>query len=120
MHAGIFTTAKKGLWYTAGYGPRTLVNASGARTCVLAEHYKSRKGFGMLQAMDRAHRLGQRRAVSVYRLLVRGTLEERIMGLQRFKLDVAAAVVNADNASLASLDTSGLLDLFAPPGAPCV
>jgi len=39
------------------------------------------------------------------------------MGLQRFKLDVAAAVVNADNASLASLDTSGLLDLFAPPGA---
>ena len=70
--------------------------------------------------MDRAHRLGQRRAVSVYRLLVRGTLEERIMGLQRFKLDVAAAVVNADNASLASLDTSGLLDLFAPPGEPCI
>ena len=72
----------------------------------------------MLQAMDRAHRLGQRRTVNVYRLLVRGTLEERIMGLQRFKLDVAAAVVNADNASLASLDTSGLLDLFAPPGEP--
>jgi len=68
--------------------------------------------------MDRAHRLGQRRTVNVYRLLTRGTLEERIMGLQRFKLDVAAAVVNADNASLASLDTSGLLDLFAPPGAP--
>ena len=67
--------------------------------------------------MDRAHRLGQRRTVNVYRLLTRGTLEERIMGLQRFKLDVAAAVVNAENASLASLDTSGLLDLFAPPGA---
>lgn len=41
------------------------------------------------QAMDRAHRLGQRRTVNVYRLLVRGTLEEHIMGLQRFKLDVA-------------------------------
>ncbi len=39
--------------------------------------------------MDRAHRLGQRRTVNVYRLLVRGTLEEHIMGLQRFKLDVA-------------------------------
>ena len=32
--------------------------------------------------MDRAHRLGQKRAVNVYRLLTRGTLEERIMGLQ--------------------------------------
>ena len=46
------------------------------------------------QAMDRAHRLGQRRTVSVYRLITKGTLEERIMGLQRFKMDVAAAVVN--------------------------
>jgi TATA-binding protein-associated factor len=44
--------------------------------------------------MDRAHRLGQRRTVNVYRLIMRDTLEERIMGLQRFKLDVANAVVN--------------------------
>jgi TATA-binding protein-associated factor len=35
-----------------------------------------------LQAMDRAHRLGQKKTVNVYRLLTRGTLEERIMGLQ--------------------------------------
>lgn len=46
------------------------------------------------QAMDRAHRLGQRRTVNVYRLIMRDTLEERIMGLQRFKIDVANAVVN--------------------------
>jgi hypothetical protein len=63
--------------------------------------------------MDRAHRLGQKRTVNVYRLLTRGTLEERIMGLQRFKLDVANAVVNADNASLASMDTAHILDLFS-------
>ena len=68
-----------------------------------------------LQAMDRAHRLGQRRTVSVYRLLVRGTLEERILGLQRFKLDVAGALVNQDNVSLAAMDTSRLLDLFQVP-----
>ena len=30
--------------------------------------------------MDRAHRLGQRRIVTVYRLITRGTLEEKIMG----------------------------------------
>ncbi len=63
--------------------------------------------------MDRAHRLGQKRTVNVYRLLMRGTLEERIMGLQRFKLDLAAAVVNQDNVSLKAMDTSQLLDLFA-------
>jgi TATA-binding protein-associated factor len=44
--------------------------------------------------MDRAHRLGQRRTVNVYRLIMRDTLEERIMGLQKFKTDVANAVVN--------------------------
>lgn len=65
-----------------------------------------------LQAMDRAHRLGQKRCVSVYRILTRATLEERIMSLQRFKLDLANAVVNVDNASLSSMDTGQLLELF--------
>jgi len=35
-----------------------------------------------LQAMDRAHRIGQRRTVNVYRLITRGTLEEKVMHLQ--------------------------------------
>jgi len=65
-----------------------------------------------LQAMDRAHRLGQTRCVNVYRLLTRDTLEERIMSLQRFKLDVANSVVTADNVSMASMDTGALLELF--------
>ena len=62
--------------------------------------------------MDRAHRLGQRRTVNVYRILTRGTLEEKIMSLQRFKLDVANAVVNADNASMSAMDTGQMLELF--------
>jgi TATA-binding protein-associated factor len=62
--------------------------------------------------MDRAHRLGQRRTVNVYRLLTKGTLEEKIMGLQRFKLDVANAVVNSENMSLSSMDTGSMLELF--------
>lgn len=65
-----------------------------------------------LQAMDRAHRLGQRRGVNVYRLLVRGTVEEEKMSLQRFKLDVANAVVNADNMSVDTMDKGNLLELF--------
>lgn len=30
--------------------------------------------------MDRAHRIGQKKVVNVYRLITRGTLEEKIMG----------------------------------------
>jgi TATA-binding protein-associated factor len=62
--------------------------------------------------MDRAHRLGQKKTVNVYRLLTKGTMEEKIMGLQRFKLDVANAVVNTDNMSLSAMDTGQMLELF--------
>ncbi|KAJ2201831.1 TATA-binding protein-associated factor mot1 [Coemansia sp. RSA 520] len=70
-----------------------------------------------LQAMDRAHRLGQTRVVNVYRLITRNTLEEKIMGLQAFKLHMANTIVNQQNAGLASMNTDQLLDLFnvAPP-----
>jgi hypothetical protein len=65
--------------------------------------------------MDRAHRLGQKRVVNVHRLIMRGTLEEKVMSLQRFKLSVANTVVNAENASLDKMDTGQLLDLFSMP-----
>jgi TATA-binding protein-associated factor len=58
-----------------------------------------------MQAMDRAHRLGQKRTVNVYRVLTRNTLEEKIMSLQRFKLDVANAVVNQVRTDLWALVT---------------
>lgn len=87
------------------------LNLTSADTVIFMEHdWNPQKD---LQAMDRAHRLGQKRSVNVYRLLVRGTLEESIMSLQQFKLDVAAAVVNADNMSMKDMDTGSLLDLFA-------
>ena len=86
------------------------LNLTSADTVVFLEHdWNPQKD---LQAMDRAHRLGQRRTVNVYRILTRGTLEEKIMSLQRFKLDVANAVVNADNASMSAMDTGQMLELF--------
>ncbi len=65
-----------------------------------------------LQAMDRAHRLGQKRTVNVYRLLLKNTLEERIMGLQRWKLHVANTVVSQQNSSMKFMDTGIIMDLF--------
>ena len=91
------------------------LNLTAADTVIFLEHdWNPQKD---LQAMDRAHRIGQQRAVNVYRILVRGTLEESIMSLQRFKLDVADAVVNTDNVSMQSMETDSLLDLLAEPKA---
>jgi TATA-binding protein-associated factor len=59
--------------------------------------------------MDRAHRIGQKSVVNVYRLITRDTLEEKIMGLQRFKLNIANSVVNEDNASLKNMDTAQVM-----------
>ena len=63
-----------------------------------------------LQAMDRAHRLGQKRVVNVYRLLLRDTLEDRIMSLQRWKTKVAGTVITQQNSE--AVNHENLLDLF--------
>lgn len=57
------------------------LNLTGADTVVFVEH--DWNPMRDLQAMDRAHRLGQKRVVNVYRLITRGTLEEKIMGYVR-------------------------------------
>ncbi|KAJ6258416.1 hypothetical protein Dda_6456 [Drechslerella dactyloides] len=86
------------------------LNLTGADTVIFVEHdWNPQKD---MQAMDRAHRIGQKKVVNVYRLITRGTLEEKIMNLQRFKLDVASTVVNQQNAGLATMETDQLLDLF--------
>jgi hypothetical protein len=41
------------------------------------------------QASDRAHRIGQTRAVTVYRMITAGTIEQHIVGLHRTKRDLA-------------------------------
>ena len=45
-------------------------------------------------------------------LVTRGTLEEKILNLQRFKIDVASTVVNQQNAGLGTMETGEILDLF--------
>ncbi|KAG9011639.1 putative DNA helicase ino80 [Tulasnella sp. JGI-2019a] len=45
------------------------------------------------QAMDRAHRIGQTKQVMVYRLITKGTIDERIVQLARVKKEVSDVVV---------------------------
>ena len=86
------------------------LNLTGADTVIFVEHdWNPQKD---IQAMDRAHRIGQKKVVNVYRLITRGTLEEKIMSLQRFKIDVASTVVNQQNAGLNTMETDQILDLF--------
>jgi SNF2 family DNA or RNA helicase len=49
------------------------------------------------QAIDRTHRIGQTEQVIAYRLLARGTIEEKIRKLQQAKAELARAVVHEEN-----------------------
>ncbi|QPG72722.1 hypothetical protein FOA43_000023 [Brettanomyces nanus] len=86
------------------------LNLTGADTVIFVEH--DWNPMNDLQAMDRAHRIGQKKVVNVYRLITKDTLEEKIMGLQKFKLNIANTVVNQQNAGLSSMDAGQLLNLF--------
>ena len=63
------------------------------------------------QATDRAYRIGQDKPVSVYRLIARNTIEDRIVQLQESKRDLAESVLSGEQTSLASLSREELLAL---------
>jgi len=48
-----------------------------------------------LQAQDRAHRIGQKSEVRVYRLICQNSIEEYILDKARFKLDIDAKIIKA-------------------------
>lgn len=109
------------------------LNLTGADTVIFVEHdWNPSKD---LQAMDRAHRIGQKKVVNVYRLITRNTIEEKIMkfvlplsvfdhhhsplemfSLQRFKTNLADTVLASDSnsSSLLNLDReTSLIDLIS-------
>lgn len=65
------------------------------------------------QATDRAYRIGQDKPVMVYKLVVAGTVEEKILDLQRRKGDLAASILSETDRAESILDSADLEWLFA-------
>ena len=51
------------------------------------------------QASDRAHRIGQQRPVTIYRLVTKGTIEEKIVGLHQQKRGLADSLLEESDLS---------------------
>ena len=89
----------------------TGLNLTGADTVIFYDH--DWNPANDQQAQDRAYRIGQLRTVNVYRLICRGTLEEKILRRQELKRQLAASVVPDGYGSLGDLSKEELLGLFS-------
>jgi SNF2 family DNA or RNA helicase len=67
------------------------------------------------QATDRAHRIGQEKTVFVYKLVVKGTVEEKILDMQHRKKELMDGLFSDKTTSKLALteqDLKGLFDAF--------
>ena len=89
----------------------TGLNLTGAQVVIHADPWWNLAAED--QATDRAHRIGQQNDVTVYKVICKGTIEERILALQAAKADLADAVVGTGGGGgLGSLDRQDLLELL--------
>ncbi|HLX63683.1 MAG TPA: DEAD/DEAH box helicase [Planctomycetota bacterium] len=86
------------------------LNLTGADTVIFYDH--DWNPANDQQAQDRAYRIGQTRTVNVYRLICKGTLEEKILRRQALKRALANSIVTHDVAGVKDLSREELLSLF--------
>ena len=65
------------------------------------------------QATDRAHRIGQTKVVNVYRLIARGTVEEKILDLSAKKRALMTNVLSTEGSPIKGLTRADVDDLFS-------
>ena len=65
------------------------------------------------QATDRAHRIGQQRAVTVFKLICKGTIEEKILAMQESKRELVESVIGDTGAVAPTLSREDILMLLS-------
>ncbi len=65
------------------------------------------------QAIDRAHRIGQKKNIFAYKMICKGTVEEKILKLQEKKLSISQDLVGEDNAFFKKLTADDIQYLFS-------
>lgn len=64
------------------------------------------------QATDRAHRIGQKNVVMVYRLVAKGTIEEKILDLQEKKKSLAEQILGQEEMGFSALTREDLMEIL--------
>lgn len=88
----------------------TGLNLTGADTVIHLDPWWN--PAAQAQATDRAHRIGQQRVVSVYQLIAAGTVEEKVLALQREKAVLLEQLLEASDAASASVSLGDLKALI--------
>ncbi|MBP5314223.1 MAG: DEAD/DEAH box helicase, partial [Eggerthellaceae bacterium] len=89
----------------------TGLNLTGASVVIHADPWWN--AAAQNQATDRAHRIGQNKAVSVHKVITKDTIEERILALQDAKADLAQTILDAEGIAIGQLSADDLIELLS-------